>query len=170
MKKNHSNPYVTLWDESSNTFARIPQAELAPGMVPCRVPGREEVVWRDAESVDQGNSPYRHPPFGAEMRSLIESVVDTFTGMLDWSYEKWEDLLRKDTNPHLEIRYWMVAARVFRQFAEGRSLAYRQELFRLLTICNVTPREFLPMVIKRKLLSVDEVEAIAESYYGHFAG
>jgi hypothetical protein len=170
MKRNKRNKYVTLWDESSNTFARIPQAELAPGMVPCHLPGRKEVVWRDAASVDPGNSPYRHPPFGAEMRSLIESVVDAFPGMLKWSYEEWEDLLRKDTNPHLEIRYWLVAARVFRQFAEGRPFAYRQELFRLLTVCNVTPREFLPMVIRRKLLSVDEVEAIADLYYSHFAG
>lgn len=170
MKRNHRNPYVTLWDESSNTFARIPQSELAPGMVPCHVPGRQEVVWRGAASVDLDNSPYRHPPFGAEMRSLIESVVDAFSGMLEWSFEKWEDLLRKDTNPHLEIHYWMVAARVFRQFAEGRPLAYRQELFRLLTVCNVTPREFLPMVIERELLSVDEVGAIADSYYRHIAG
>jgi hypothetical protein len=56
---------------------------------------------------------------------MIESLVDAFPGIQEWSHEKWEDLLRKDANPHLEIRYWMVAARVFREFAVGRSMACR---------------------------------------------
>ncbi|MEI6175519.1 MAG: hypothetical protein WCS43_01390 [Verrucomicrobiota bacterium] len=170
MKENHKNPFVTLWDESTNTFTRIPKFELAPGMVSCRVPDRKEEVWREAKSIHPATSSYRHPPFKGEMRSMIESVVDAFPGLLEWSYEEWEDLLRKDTNPDREIRYWIVVARVFREFAEGRAFEYQKEIYRFLTICNTTPREFLPVVFEPKRLLAGELEKIADAYYGHFAG
>jgi hypothetical protein len=80
-------------------------------MVPCQL-GRKKEVWRSAASIPLVRSPYRHPPFQGEMRSLIESVVDAFPGLHDWTYEQWEHLLRMDTNPDREIRYWLVAARV----------------------------------------------------------
>lgn len=170
MKRKHKNQFVTLWDEPSNTYTRIPKSELAPGMVQCHVQGRKSLVWREAASIDPGNSPYRHPPFEGEMRSMIESVVDAFPGLHEWSYEEWEDLLRKDTNPDQEIRYWLITARVFQEFAEGLTMENRREIFRFLTICNVTPREFLPMVFEPEFLSADEVDGIADSYYGHFGG
>jgi hypothetical protein len=170
MKRKHKDPFVTLWDETSNTFTRIPKSELAPGMVPCRLPDRGELVWRNAASIPAGNNPYRHPPFQGKMRSLIESVVDAFPGLHDWSYQKWENLLRMDTNPDREIRYWVIAARVFKEFTEGQPLEYRKEVYRFLTICNVTPKEILPMVFETDILSADEVGKIADAYYGYFAG
>ena len=170
MKRKHKNPYVTLWDESSNTFTRIPKSELAPGMVPCQLPGRKKEVWRSAASIPLGRSPYRHPPFQGEMRSQIESVVHAFPGLHDWSYEKWEHLLRMDTNPDREIRYWLVAARVFKEFTEGRPFAYRKEVYQLLTVCNVTPKESLPFVFEPQILSDNEVEKIADAYQRYLAG
>lgn len=64
----------------------------------------------------------------------------------------------------------MITARVFRKFAKGRAFEYRKEIYRFLTICNATPRELLPMVFESNLLSAAEMEMIAETYYGHFAG
>lgn len=168
-KRKHKNQFVTLWDEPSNTYTQIPKSELAPGMVQCHLQGRKGLVWREAASFDLSNSSYRHPPFEGTMRSMIESVVHAFPGLQEWSYEKWEDLLRKNTNPDREIRYWLITARVFREFAEGRTMEHRKEIFQLLTVCNVTPQDSLTMVFEKKLLSADEVDSIAESYYGHFA-
>jgi hypothetical protein len=169
MKRRHKkHRLVTLWDLPSNTFTRIPESELAPGMVSCHVPGHKGVVWREAVSIDLKDAPYRHPPFSGEMRSLIESMVDAFPGIMEWSYEKWEDLLRKDTNPRREIDYWLIVARVFAKFSQGQPPAYRMEVFRLLTVCNVTFREALPMVYQKDLLPTDVVDAIVNDYYGHF--
>jgi hypothetical protein len=168
-RRRNSHRMVTLWDMPSDTFTRIPESELAPGMVSCQVPGHKGVVWREAASSDLKGTPYRHPQFRGEMRSLIESLVGAFPGLLEWSYEEWEDGLRKDTNPDREIRYWLAAARVFRKFAEGRTFDCRKEIFRFLTICNLTPREFLPVVFEPVLLSAGEVEQIADAYYSHFA-
>ena len=170
MKRSHKNRFVTLWDMPSNTFTQIPKSELAPGMVSCRVPDREEEVWREAKSIYPVTSPYRHPPFKGEMRSMIESLVCAFPGLLEWSYDKWEDGFRTDTNPDREIRYWLIVARVFREFAEGRTFEYRKEIYRFLTICNATPREFLPVVFEPKRLLAGELEKIADAYYSHFAG
>ena len=60
-RRNHHR-MVTLWDMSSNTFSRIPESELAPGMVFCQVPGHKGVVWREDAPIDLKGSPYRHPP------------------------------------------------------------------------------------------------------------
>jgi hypothetical protein len=84
------------------------------------------------------------------MGLMIESLVDAFSGIHEWSDEKSEDLLRNGANPHLEIRYWMVAARVFREFAVGRSMACRKELCRLLAVCNVMPNDASPMVFEKE--------------------
>ncbi len=169
MKRKYKNPMVTLWDGSSNTFTQIPKSELAPGMVQCKIQGRSGLVWREATSVDLKKTPYRHPPFEGDIRSMIGSLSISFVGVYEHSYEFWEEGFRRDTNPLPEIYIWIVAAHVYREFAEGRSLPYRKELFRLLAVCNVTPRDTLPMVFEKKLLSADEVDSIAASYYGYFA-
>ena len=104
------------------------------------------------------------------MRFLIESLPDAFPGLWECSYEEWEDGLCKDANPDRGIRYWLAAARVFRKFAEGRTFDCRKEIFLFRTICNLTPREFLPVVFEPVLLSAGELERIADVYYSHFAG
>lgn len=169
MKRKHKNPMVTLWDGSSNTFTQIPKSELAPGMVQCKIQGRSGLVWREATSVDLKKAPYRHPPFEGNVRLVVGSLSISFAGVYEHSYEFWEDGFRRDTNPHAEMYIWIVAADVYREFAEGRSLEYRRELFRLLAVCNVTPQDTLPMVFEKKLLSADEVDSIAASYYRHLA-
>jgi hypothetical protein len=169
MKRKSKNLMVTLWDMPANTFTQIPKSELAPGMVQCKIQGRSGLVWREATSVNLKNSPYRHPPFEGEMRSKIEFVSKAFPEVYDRDYESWEDSLRKDTNPQNEIYYWIVAAKVFEQFAIGKPLPYREEIFQLLTVCNVTPRDFLPTVFEPNLLTAAEVDAIAASYYQQFA-
>ena len=103
------------------------------------------------------------------MRTLIEFVSGAFPEVYEHSYKRWEDLLRKDTNPQNEIFYWFVAAKVFEEFAKDRPLAYRKEVFRLLTVCNVTPRDALSSVFECELLTSSEMDAIAASYYGRFA-
>lgn len=168
MKRKNKNQIVTIWDAPSNTFTQIPKSELAPGMVQCKIQGRSGVVWREAASVDLKKTPYRHPPFEGNVRLLIGSLSVSFAGVYEHSYKFWEDGFRKDTNPLNEIFIWIVAADVYHKFAEGRSLPFRKELFRLVAVCNVTPRDTLPLVFEKKLLSSQDVEAVAESYYGHF--
>ena len=103
------------------------------------------------------------------MRSMIEFISGAFPEVYERSYKRWEDLLRKDTNPQNEIFYWIVVANVFAQFSKDRPLPYRKEVFRLLTVCNVTPSDTLQSVFECELLTSSEVDAIAASYYGSFA-
>jgi hypothetical protein len=169
MKRKNKNLMVTLWDMPTNTFTQIPKSELAPGMVQCKIQGRSGLVWREATSVNLKNSPYRHPPFEGEIRSMIEFISRAFPDVYELDYQTWEDGFRKDTNPHDEIYYWIVAANVFGEFAKDKPLPYRKEVFQLLTVCNVTPQDTLPSVFDREILTASEANAIAASYYKHFA-
>jgi len=169
MKKKNKISMVTLWDMPSNTFTQIPKSELAPGMVQCKIQGRSGLVWREATSVNLEESEFRHPPFEGDMRSMIEFISGAFPEVYERSYKRWEDLLRKDTNPQNEIYYWIVVANVFAEFSKDRPLQYRKEVFRLLTVCNVTPSDTLQSVFECELLTSSEVDAIAASYYGSFA-
>ncbi len=168
MKRKNKDQMVTLWDASSNTFTQIPKCELAPGMVQCKIQGRKGLVWREAVSINLNNTPYRHPKFEGEICKLIGSLSMSFAEVYEHSYDFWEDGFRKDTNPLKEIHIWMVVAQVYHNFAEGRSLAYRKELFQLVLRCTLSSKVNLPIVFDRNLLSAGEVEAIANAYYGYF--
>jgi len=170
MKKNHKNQFVTLWDEPSNTFTQIPKSELAPGMVQCKIDGRKGLVWREALSIKLKKTPFRHPPFEGDVRAAVAFLSKAFAGVYEYSYKFWEEGFRRDMHPIPEIHRWLVAAYVYGEFAEGRSLPYRKELFRLLAVCNATPRDTLRMVFENELLSACEMEKIADAYYRHFAG
>lgn len=104
------------------------------------------------------------------MRAAVASLSRAFAEVYEHSYKFWEEGFRRDTHPIPEIYRWVVAAHVYGEFAERRSLQYRKELFQVLAVCNATPKDTLLMVFEKKHLSADEVDAIADSYYRHFTG
>ncbi len=133
------------------------------------LPGVSGRAWHKILTLEMEHIPYRHEPFEGDMRAMIESMVDTFPGIMDWSYEEWEEFLRKEPDPKREIRHWTAVAKAFQKFAEGKPLEYRMEVFPLLgSVCCHGLMGELPMDNERKLLPKNEVDAVLEEYYGHY--
>lgn len=164
MEKNH----VTVFDFTTRTFTSIPQSELAQGMAKAKFVGHEGSVWIDPNQAVHlaKSSPYRHPPFAGERQNAVLSLVDAFPDVKDHTYEFWEDGFRKDVHPDREIAIWLHMASVYRRFAVGRSLPYRQELFRLVVTCgcNADPKR-ISSVFKRNLISKADFLKITATFY-----
>ncbi len=118
--------------------------------------------------LDLQHSPILHPAFDGEMRSMIGYLVGAFPCIMVWSYETWEEYLRKDPYPEAEIDHWMAVDRSFTNNAGGKPLKFQMEVFRLLLL-HCTPLAILNEVCdKNALLSDDDVDVILDDYYAYY--
>lgn len=155
---------VTVWDRPSNTFTNIPKAELAPGMIQAKIDGRPGLVWVSAAGLIR--SEYRQPPFKGKDREAIEAIRGAFPDVYDHDYDFWEDGFREDTNPRNEIGIWLVIAAIYGQFAkEEKSLAYRKEVFALLSTCSTSSRDTVFHVFRRETIPYETCKEIVAAYY-----
>ena len=110
-------------------------------------------------------SEFRHPPFEGELREAIAEIQHSFPGVYDHSFEFWEDGFRRDRNPQNEIFLWLIIAGIFGQFADGKPLSYRKEVFRLLATCSTTSQDTIEEVFGSEVLSREDAKSISSSYF-----
>ena len=161
--KTEMEPTVTVYDPDTESYTEVPESELAPGMIQVKIKGHEGLVWIEPSELKQ--SEYRHPPFTGPRREKIAKIQSAFPEIYDNSYEFWEDGFRRDENPDNEIKIWLHIATVYSEFASGKSLEYRDELFRLVLACSNSGRDQLKNIFEAELIAPEQIEAVASSYY-----
>jgi len=120
-----SEPTVRVYDLQTRTLTAVPAHELAPGMIRARVEGVEGEVFVSAAqlaALQAGPPPYRHPPFGDDVRALIATVRDALREVRPLSLEQWEDGLRRDIDPGGELAVWLNVAELYRRLTQGGDL------------------------------------------------
>ena len=170
-KKKRPPERVRIYDPDTQQITTIPAAELAPNMVQVtlrRENGRdEENVWVDAAKLEQ--SPYRHPPFPEEIRQYFHQLKAALDEVDFKSLEEWEDGFRRDENWQQELSLFLRIAEVYSRLTRGRNLdpTRKQDIYRVLIGCTLSPREHVLSVIDLSTLSRQEAQAaIAEFYDG----
>ena len=132
-------------------------------MVSARVDGIEGEVWIDAAQA-KAKTPFRHPPFPEETRTVLRYIQETFQTVRPLTLAEWEDGFRRDTHPQKEIDLWMVMAKGFRHFTDGRDLDVdqQQDIFQvvLASVNNGGNLEQILATTRRRTLSKNRVKEI----------
>jgi hypothetical protein len=96
--------------------------------------GLEEGLDHDGQRVHV--SPYRHGPFGPEVRARLQELHDTLCEVHPLTLDEWEDGFRRDTTPEREIALWLHFAQAYRRVTTQRlrklQLAHKQVIFHVL--------------------------------------
>jgi len=118
--------------------------------------------------LDLRHRPILHPTLEEKMHSMIRYLVRAFPHIMEWSFEMWEEYLRKEPHPGAEIDHWMAVDRALTNFAGGKPLECQMEVFRLCILQSI------PLAILDRpsnmhaLLTDDEVDTILDEYYGYY--
>ena len=155
--------FVTIYDFDTRTCTKIPQSELAPGMIRADVEGIG-IVWVDPNQLKQGEN-YNHPPFTGERRDSVLRLVDAFPNVYERSYDFWEDGFRRDANPDKEIAVWLHIAETYGSHSSARPVEEQSEVFSLVVACSNADASTISSVFSRVLISEADFHSIVADYY-----
>jgi hypothetical protein len=152
---------VRVYDFATKQIMIIPAAELAPGMVCAQVEGIEGEVWIDAKGLKEG--PFRHPPFGEEVRAHLRRLQDVLHDVYPITVEQWEEGFRRDADPEPEIATWLRIADVYEHFTEGHALdqEHKRDIFDVILACVNNGKDYVSQTTSPRTLSRARVREIA---------
>jgi hypothetical protein len=168
-KKNKQPERVRIYDPDTGNIATIPAAELAPTMVQVNLrvgDGQvEERVWVDSTKLHP--SPYRHPPFSEEVREYFRTLKQVLDEVDPKSLEEWEDGFRRDQDWEQELRIFLRIAEVYYHLTHGENvhIARKQDIYRVLVGCTLSPREQVLGVVSLSALSRQEALTIIAEFF-----
>ena len=156
---------VRVYNCVTKEIKTIPAAELVPGMVQAQVES-VGLVWINSAEV-KGRREHKHPPFGPEVRDLIENEIQKpLAEVWPKTLVEWEDNFRCDSNPEQEIGIWCRIADRFTKFSksEGLNRAERQECFAIMLHCSTVPSEQVLEVVTLKALTREQARRAIEIF------
>jgi hypothetical protein len=159
-----------MHDPETDAVVTVPKRELRPGMIRTRSVGEDgrlgEIVWRDPTSL-KTDSAFKHDPFAAEIREVLEEIRIALHDVYPMTPEKWEYGFRCDTYPTREIRLWLHAARVFKHFTDGWDYDADQKahMFQVLMECLNNGKNHLLLKEGPRTLSRKRVQAITDYFF-----
>lgn len=169
----HHNNWMITYRIQSPTSTSLPTAfEIIIGRKPCG--GGEEQSQTQGHfrlqvlQLDLKHSPLLHPPIDGQMRSIISYLVGAYPGIIEWSYEQWEEYIRKQPDLGFEIDHWMAVDRAFTNHAGGKPLDYQMEVFRLLILHCIPLANLDAADIRYVRLTDDDVNSILDDYYAYY--
>lgn len=172
MNHQYQNWIATKRITSPNSPCTSSEYEIIIGRRPCD--GRDQQAQTDGQiclhvlKLDLKQTPILHPPIDGEMRSMINYLRDAFPCIMEWSYEQWDEYIRRQPDPEFEVDHWLAIDRAFTSHAGGKPLDYQMEVFRLLILhcipsANLDAADFWDVRLKD-----DEVNSILDDYYAHY--
>ena len=162
--------FVTTIDLKTHTTTTIPAKELAPGMIQVSFNGREGVFWAKAADVlnTVKPSPPKHPSFDDKTKGDLRKIIGLLGEVHPISIEEFENGLRRDQNPDIEIGLWLHLASVYESLNQDfcLDLEKKKELFQALLQCSLSPYEQSVNVVESESLSPDLIRELIGRYYG----
>ena len=161
---------VPYYDFETRTTARIPKAELRPGLILIQIEGQHEPVYADPTQLEKG--PHRHEKFTGEDAAAIQGLVDDLADVYAQSYDEWEDGFRRDHNPSWEIASWVHLATVLNRMTVRFDFSpeKRRDCFRVLLACSTGERATVRERSDPKFLSPEEVQAAMAGFFDGLIG
>jgi len=156
---------VPYYDFATKTTARIPRAELRPGVVLIQIEGQDEAVYADSAELKMGV--HQHAALGEELREAIRTLTADLADVYPQSFEQWEDGFRRDRTPEREIAGWLHLSAILQVLAKryGFEPAEKKECFRVLVACFTGARDTVRDRSDPKLLSNVQVDQAIKYFY-----
>ena len=90
---------------------------------------------------DIKQAPHRHPPFSEGRLNAIQQIKGLVDEVYPQTVDKWEDSLRRDSNPDGELRAWLHLGKCYAEHAANfpAGSEQREDIFRLLVQCSLMP-------------------------------
>lgn len=167
-KKQSTEPYVDVYDCETSKTSRIPARELAPGMMQVKIENRDALVWVDSRQLKTAD--YKRPPFQGRLKEKTKRLQLLLSEVVPWSYEEWEEGLRRDADPEKEIRWWTAMHGIFRIYCEREFRPEkRKEYFHFFMQCTNSTPETILHTFKRTHLTEKEAHRAAKYFFhsGH---